>query len=41
LDQGANGPCPPLSVCDASPDAEAAASHLVSVIARVIAAEAA
>jgi hypothetical protein len=41
LDQGANAPCPPLSVCDASSDAEATASHLLSVIARVIAAEAA
>jgi hypothetical protein len=41
LDQGANGPCPPVSVFDASSDAQAAASHLLSVIERVIAAEAA
>src|SRR5581483_5960634 len=32
LDQGAGGPCPPLSVCDTS-DADAAAEHLLAVIA--------
>ncbi len=32
LDQGAGGPCPPLSVCDTS-DADMAAEHLLAVIA--------
>lgn len=31
LDQGANGPCPPLSVCDGS-DVGVAASHLLSLL---------
>ncbi|HXA29260.1 MAG TPA: hypothetical protein VN193_11000 [Candidatus Angelobacter sp.] len=32
LDQGAAGPCPPLSVCDA-PDPDGAAAHLLSLVA--------
>jgi hypothetical protein len=31
LDQGANGPCPPLSVCDGS-DPGVAASHLLALL---------
>ncbi|HZS15749.1 MAG TPA: hypothetical protein VFC09_14230 [Candidatus Dormibacteraeota bacterium] len=33
LDQGAGGPCPPISVCDVS-DPDAAATHLLSLLDR-------
>jgi hypothetical protein len=41
LDQGAGGPCPPVSVCTAAADAVAAADHLLSVVADVVAGQAA